>query len=76
VIYLSAVLSIRIDKHLKDLMRKVNIDWRKEIEEFIRMRIREELKRRHLEDAKKIRKRIPPIGKSNAELIREDRDVR
>jgi len=57
-------------------MRKVNVDWRKEIEEFIRMRIREELKRKYLEDAKRIRKRIPPIDKSNAELIRGDQDAR
>ena len=76
MIYLSAVLSIRIDKRLKELMQKVNINWKKEIEEFIRMRIREELKRKYLEDARRIRKRIPPIDRSNAELIREDRDAR
>ena len=73
---MSAVLSIRIDKRLKDLMQRVNVNWRKEIEAFIRMRIREELKRKHLEDARRIRKKIPPIDKSNAELIREDRDAR
>lgn len=58
------------------MMQRVNINWRKEIEEFIEMRIREELKREYLEEAKKIRERIPKIDKSNAELIREDRDAR
>ena len=73
---MSAVLSIRISRRLKKMMQRVNINWRKEIEEFIEMRIREELKREYLEEAKKIRERIPKIDKSNAELIREDRDAR
>jgi len=73
---LSAVLSIRINKRLKNLMKKVKVDWKKEIEEFISAKIREELKHVYLEDAKKIRKKISPIDKSNAELIREDRDAR
>jgi len=39
---LSEVLSIRIRKDLREKMRRYsNVDWRKEIEDFIERRIRE-----------------------------------
>ena len=73
---LSAVLSIRIDKNLKKIMREIPIDWRREIEEFIRDRVREFLKKQYLEEARRLRKKIPSVPVSSAELIREDRDER
>ena len=38
---MSAVLSIRIRKELREKMKKYQVDWRKEIEQFIENRIRE-----------------------------------
>jgi len=70
------VLSLRIDKRLREMMRGIPIDWRSEIENFIRQRIREYLKKKHLADARKLRKMLPTIEISHAELIREDRDER
>jgi len=71
-----AVLSLRIDKQLREMMRRIPIDWRSEIENFIRRRIREYLKRKHLADARKLRRKLPAIEVPHAELIREDRDER
>lgn len=73
---LSDVLSIRISRELKRTMKSIDIDWRKEIESFIRRRIREYLKERYLEKARKNKSRIPKLSISQSELIREDRDVR
>jgi len=73
---LSDVVSIRVSKDLKKAMKKVNINWRKEIENFIKMKIREHLRDSYLEKAKQYRKRLPEIEFSNAELIREDRNGR
>lgn len=75
VIVLSVVLSIRISKNLKKIMQEIPIDWRREIETFIRDKIREFLKEQYLKEAEELRKRIPPISTTNAELIREDRDA-
>jgi len=72
---MSSVLSIRIDKKLREAMRKIPIDWRSEIENFIRMRIRDYLKKQYLEEAKNLRKKLPKIEISHASLIREDRDA-
>lgn len=38
---MSAVLSIRIRKELREKMKKYQVDWRKEIEQFIENKIRE-----------------------------------
>ena len=70
------VLSIRISKELKRAMKEVNIDWRREIEAFIKRRIREYLKERYLREARLLRMKIPKATVSSGDLIREDRDER
>jgi len=57
---MSAVISIRVKKEIKKLMASVKIDWRKEIEEFIRRRALEE-----------IRKEILLKAKENIKLMKE-----
>ncbi|MHA1593667.1 MAG: type II toxin-antitoxin system VapB family antitoxin [Candidatus Baldrarchaeia archaeon] len=73
---MKVVLSIRIDKELKEAMEKIPINWREEIENFIRSKVRDYLKRKFLEEARVIRSKIPELEISHATLIREDRDAR
>ena len=58
------------------MMRQIPLDWRCEIENFIRRRIREHLKEKYLKEAKKLRNELPLIDISQAEIIREDRNKR
>ncbi len=72
---MSHVISFRIQKNLKNLMDKVDVNWSEEIKRFIEWRVREELKRKFLSEARSLRKRIGVESKiSAAELIREDRE--
>jgi len=57
-------------------MDAVDIDWSKEIRSFIEKRVREELKKKFLSDARELRRRIDVKSSvSAAELIRRDREV-
>ena len=71
---MSEVLSIRISRKLKEAMRKANIDWRMEIELFIKRRLHQYFKEKYLREAKLLRSKIPSAKISNAELIRENRE--
>lgn len=73
---MTAVLSIRIDRRLKELMSRIQIDWRSEIEEFIRRKVREYLLREFIARAREARKSLRRLSVSCADLIREDRDAR
>ncbi len=72
---MSAVLSIRIKKELKEKMSKYDIDWRKEIEEFIERRIAEieaeERKRNLLRILEKMEEKKRGFASS---VIRRERD--
>lgn len=73
---MSHVISLRIQRELKKLMDKTGLDWKEEIRQFIERRAREELRRRFLNDARNLRKRIGVESSiSSAELIREDREL-
>ena len=73
---MSEVLSIRIRKELKEAMKKIKIDWRREIERFIERQVRKYTKELYLEKARRLRGRLKEIDFSQAEWIREDRDAR
>ncbi len=73
---MSEVLSIRISKELREAMKKIDIDWRREIESFIKRRLRHYFKEKYLRDARLLRSNIHKAKISSAELIREDRDER
>ena len=51
-----------------------DIDWQEEIRRMIIDRVRQETKKRLLEEAKEIRKKMK--SSSISEMIREDRDSR
>lgn len=72
---MSHVISLRIQKDLKNLMDMVDVNWSEEIKHFIERRVREELKKKFLSEARSLRKRIGVESRvSAAELIREDRE--
>ena len=76
VFIMSAVISIRVSKELKEKMKGIPIDWRREIERFIEQKIREYMKKKYLEIARRCREKMKMLPISGAELIREDRDAR
>lgn len=71
----TTVYSVRIPKEIRDAMEKTkDIDWQEEIRRMIIERVRQETKKRLLEEAKEIRKKMK--SSSISEMIREDRDSR
>jgi len=71
----TTVYSIRIPKEIRDAMEKTkDIDWQEEIRKMIIERVRQETKKRLLEEAREIRKKMKSSRIS--EMIREDRDTR
>ena len=71
----TTVYSVRIPKEIRDAMEKTkDIDWQEEIRRMIVERVRQETKKRLLEEAKEIRKKMK--SSSISEMIREDRDSR
>ncbi len=50
---MSEVLSLRIRRDLKEAMKKIAINWYKEIEKFIEAKIKEYTKGLYLKKAKK-----------------------
>jgi len=71
------ILSIRIKSDLKKKMEELrHIDWRKEIEEFIERRIREEELRMAIETIEKTLSGATPSPESAWKSIREFREER
>ena len=71
---MSDVISIRVRKHIKELMKRANLNWRIEIERFIERRAKQVIRERILLESESLLKYMKKI--SNSELIREDRDER
>jgi hypothetical protein len=71
----TTVYSIRIPREIRDAMEKTkDIDWQEEIRKMIIDRVRQETKRRLLEEARELRNKMKSSNIS--EMIREDRDAR
>ena len=71
---LSEVLSIRIRKELREMMKKVDIDWRREIESFIESKIREYEKKKTLDNINELLRDTPTSERPAWIDIREDRE--
>ncbi|MDT7876446.1 MAG: VapB-type antitoxin [Sulfolobaceae archaeon] len=69
---MSTVYSIRIPKKLKELMDSVNVDWQKEISNYIEERIRKELIKKYIEESKENLSKMKVID--NSLIIREERE--
>ncbi len=71
----TVVIGVRVPKWVKEELERLNIDYSKEIREYLIKRIREERARRILKEINLLRARIGRIkGNLSAEFIREDRD--
>ena len=72
---MSYVISIRIHKELKELMDRVDVDWSSEIRKYIEERVKRELKKKFIDDARRLREKIGIESRiPSYELIREDRE--
>jgi len=74
---MSAVLSIRIPKKLKEEMDKLKdiVDWPKEIRAFIEKKIRVYKRIKVLNEIDRLLEELPPTPKGLAtKLVREDRE--
>lgn len=69
------VYSIRISEEVKKMMECIDLNWQEELREVVEDRVREEYKKRLLNKARELRKKMK-TSVSAAELIREDRDER
>jgi hypothetical protein len=70
------VYSIRIDKRLREEMEKYDVEWGKEIEEFIRRRIEELRREEELKKIDEMLKEVPQTKPTGTKLVREDREGR
>lgn len=69
------VISVRVPKELKRMMKETNINWSEEIRKFIEKRIRECRKLRALEEIDSILSDSPEVKAGTAKsYVREDRD--
>ena len=73
----SAVISIRIPRKLKEELEKLGIDYVKEIREYLTRGVREERAKRLIKEIGEFRQSIGIVkGNLSAEFIRETRDKR
>lgn len=71
---MSATISLRVPKKLKDLLGELNIDWHDKVRRCLEELVAEELRNRMLSEADEIRNSIGRETSSAAKLIREDRE--
>ena len=70
---MKTVYSIMIDKELREEMKKYDVKWNEEIEDFMR-RIQELKKQEALKKIEKILSAMPETRSDSARMVREDRD--
>ncbi|MCD6358214.1 MAG: hypothetical protein DRJ96_08845 [Thermoprotei archaeon] len=71
----SAVLSVRIRRDLREKMREFKeVDWRREIEEFIERRVKELELARTLEAVERVLRGVPESSEPAWKSIREFRE--
>ncbi|RLE95605.1 MAG: hypothetical protein DRJ57_06470 [Thermoprotei archaeon] len=71
----SAVLSVRIRRDLREKMREFKeVDWRREIEEFIERRVKELELARTLEAVERVLRGVPESSEPAWKIIREFRE--
>ncbi|MCS7140709.1 MAG: hypothetical protein NZ888_00800 [Candidatus Nitrosocaldus sp.] len=69
------VISIRIPKRLKEMMREVDIDWSEEIRRFIEAEVKEHRRRVVVKEVENMLAGVRGAERGTAErYVREDRD--
>jgi len=74
----SAVISVRVRKELKEELERLGIDYAEAVRRFLEELVARERRRLALEKAQEVRERLrSKVGtmSPSAELIREDRDA-
>ncbi len=69
------VISVRVPKELKKMMKEVDINWSEEIRKFIEKRVREYRRLKALEEIDSLLSDIPEAEIGTAkDYVRDDRD--
>jgi len=69
------VISVRVSKELKRMMKEVDINWSEEIRKFIEKKVREYKRLKALEEIDSLLSDIPEAEVGTAKYyVREDRD--
>jgi PhoPQ-activated pathogenicity-related protein len=71
---MKVVYSLRIDKELREEMKKYNVKWNEEIEKFIREKIEELKKEEAMKKLHEVISSLPETEPIGVRLVREDRD--
>jgi len=72
-----SVITVRIPRGLKEVMKKLDINWSEEIRRFLARRVDEELRKKKLDEAITTLRKTENVEKGFAEKsVREDRDSR
>ena len=71
---MKVVYSLRIDKELREEMKKYNVKWNEEIEKFIREKIEELKKEEAMKKLHEVISSLPETEPVGVRLVREDRD--
>ena len=74
---MTEVIVIRVPKKLKEMMKRVPVDWPKFLRRVIRERIKRELMKNAARELDRIRRRVKELPPGTIETwIREDRESR
>lgn len=69
------VISVRVPKELKKMMKEININWSEEIRKFIEKKVKEYRKLKALEEIDTMLSDIPEVKAGTAkDYVRDDRD--
>ncbi|MEM3662573.1 MAG: hypothetical protein QW341_02880 [Candidatus Bathyarchaeia archaeon] len=69
-------VSVKVPKELRDLMRKVDVNWSEYLREVIEMKVSIELSKMALNTLDEIRRRVQEIPMEElVKWIREDREI-
>lgn len=73
----TTVIGVRIPQKLKEELEELNINYTKEIRQYLEKRVKEEKAKKLIKEINNFMKQIKPINQNlSAEMIREDREER
>ncbi len=74
---MSAVISVRVPKRLKEELERLGINYAEEVRRFLEDLVRREKARRLRERMEEFKRRVAATGGNlSVEAVREDRDAR
>lgn len=71
----TTVIGVRVPKWVKEELKKLGIDYAREVREYLIKRVREERARRLIKEVNEFRRKVGRVeGNLAAEFVREDRN--